>query len=55
MVLKKLKNQAEEFLGMPVREAVITVPAYFTDRQRRATREAGEAHSYTAYARNRPN
>ena len=42
LVLKSLKEDAERFLGQPVEEAVITVPAYFNDRQRRATRLAGE-------------
>ena len=41
MVLQKLKKSAEDFLGESVSEAVITVPAYFTDRQRQATRDAG--------------
>jgi molecular chaperone DnaK len=41
MVLQKLKQAAEDFLGEPVTEAVITVPAYFSDRQRQATRDAG--------------
>ena len=41
MVLQKLKKSAEDFLGEKVTEAVITVPAYFTDRQRQATRDAG--------------
>ena len=41
MVLQKLRRSAEEFLGEAVSEAVITVPAYFTDRQRQATRDAG--------------
>jgi molecular chaperone DnaK len=41
MVLQKLKKAAEDFLGETVTEAVITVPAYFTDRQRQATRDAG--------------
>ncbi len=41
MVLQKLKKSAEDFLGESVTEAVITVPAYFTDRQRQATRDAG--------------
>jgi molecular chaperone DnaK len=41
MVLQKLKRAAEDYLGAPVTEAVITVPAYFTDRQRQATRDAG--------------
>jgi molecular chaperone HscC len=42
LVLRSLKEDAEAFLGEQVREAVITVPAYFNDRQRRATRRAGE-------------
>ena len=41
MVLLELKEVAEEYLGEPVSKAVITVPAYFNDRQRQATREAG--------------
>ncbi|MBO87645.1 MAG: molecular chaperone DnaK [Deltaproteobacteria bacterium] len=41
MVLQKLKRSAEDFLGETITEAVITVPAYFTDRQRQATRDAG--------------
>jgi molecular chaperone HscC len=42
MVLRSLKADAEAFLGEPVTEAVITVPAYFNDKQRKATRRAGE-------------
>ena len=42
MVLRKMKATAEDYLGHPVEEAVITVPAYFTESQRRATKEAGE-------------
>ena len=42
LVLKSLKADAEAFLGEPVKEAVITVPAYFSDAQRKATRIAGE-------------
>jgi molecular chaperone HscC len=42
LVLRSLREDAEAFLGQPVREAVITVPAYFNDKQRRATRRAGE-------------
>ncbi len=42
MVLQKMKKTAEDFLGQPVKEAVITVPAYFNDSQRQATKEAGE-------------
>ena len=41
MVLQKLKTDAESYLGQPVTEAVITVPAYFTDAQRQATKDAG--------------
>jgi molecular chaperone DnaK len=41
MVLQKLKKQAEAYLGQPVTEAVITVPAYFNDAQRQATKDAG--------------
>src|SRR3972149_2735700 len=41
-ILRELKRRAELALGHPVRRAVITVPAYFTDAQRRATRDAGE-------------
>jgi len=42
MVLQKMKKTAEDYLGQPVSEAVITVPAYFNDAQRQATKEAGE-------------
>lgn len=42
LVLRSLKEDAEVFLGQPVEEAVISVPAYFNDQQRRATRQAGE-------------
>lgn len=42
LVLRSLKEDAEAFLGQPVEEAVISVPAYFNDQQRRATRLAGE-------------
>ena len=42
MILQKLKRDAEAYLGRPVQEAVITVPAYFEDAQRQATKEAGE-------------
>ena len=41
MILKKLKDDAEKYLGEPVTEAVITVPAYFNDSQRQATKNAG--------------
>ena len=42
MVLQKMKKTAEDYLGQEVTEAVITVPAYFSDSQRQATKEAGE-------------
>ena len=41
MTLQKMKATAEEFLGQEVTEAVITVPAYFNDAERQATKEAG--------------
>ena len=41
MILRQLKSDAEAYLGEPVTEAVITVPAYFTDAQRQATKDAG--------------
>ncbi len=41
MVLQKMKQTAEDYLGTTVTEAVITVPAYFNDAQRQATKEAG--------------
>ncbi len=41
MILRKLKEDAESYLGEPVKEAVITVPAYFNDAQRQATKDAG--------------
>ncbi len=41
-ILKRLKSMAEEFLGEAIEQAVITVPAYFTDKQRQATKDAGE-------------
>ena len=42
MILQKLKADAESYIGAPVTEAVITVPAYFTDSQRQATKDAGK-------------
>ncbi len=42
MILQKLKSDAEKYLGTPVTEAVITVPAYFSDAQRQATKDAGK-------------
>ena len=41
-VLAKMKADAEEYLGQPIKKAVITVPAYFSDSQRQATKDAGE-------------
>ena len=41
MILTKLKQDAEAYIGEPVTQAVITVPAYFTDAQRQATKDAG--------------
>ena len=41
MVLSKMKETAEDYLGEPVKAAVITVPAYFNDSQRKATQDAG--------------
>ena len=42
MILQKMKKTAEDYLGTTVTEAVVTVPAYFNDAQRQATKEAGE-------------
>ena len=42
MILQKLKGDAEAYLGESVTSAVITVPAYFTDAQRQATKDAGK-------------
>lgn len=47
MVLQKMKQTAEDYLGQKVTEAVITVPAYFNDSQRQATKEAGEIAGLT--------
>ncbi|MBC7566047.1 MAG: molecular chaperone DnaK [Pedobacter sp.] len=47
MILQKMKKTAEDFLGHEVTEAVITVPAYFNDAQRQATKEAGEIAGLT--------
>src|SRR6185436_20911301 len=46
-ILRKLKSDAEKSLGRPVSRAVITVPAYFNDAQRGATRHAGEMAGFT--------
>ncbi len=42
MILQKMKSTAEDYLGVPITEAVITVPAYFNDAERQATKEAGQ-------------
>ena len=42
MILTKMKDVAETYLGKPVKHAVVTVPAYFTDAQRQATKDSGE-------------
>jgi molecular chaperone DnaK len=47
MILQKMKQTAEDYLGVEVTEAVITVPAYFNDAQRQATKEAGEIAGLT--------
>ena len=47
IILQKLKTDAEAYLGQPVTEAVITVPAYFTDSQRQATKDAGQIAGLT--------
>lgn len=47
MILQKMKKTAEDFLGHEVKEAVVTVPAYFNDAQRQATKEAGEIAGLT--------
>ncbi len=47
MILQKMKKTAEDFLGTTVTEAVVTVPAYFNDSQRQATKEAGEIAGLT--------
>ena len=47
MILQKLKTDAEAYLGQPVTEAVITVPAYFTDSQRQATKDAAQIAGLT--------
>jgi molecular chaperone DnaK len=47
MILQKMKKTAEDYLGYEVKEAVITVPAYFNDAQRQATKEAGEIAGLT--------
>ena len=51
MILQKLKTDAEAYLGEKVTEAVITVPAYFTDAQRQATKDAGKIAGQAHYQR----
>ena len=41
MILTKMKDTAEAYLGYPIKHAVVTVPAYFNDAQRQATKDAG--------------
>ena len=48
LILRALKEDAEAALGQPVTEAIITVPAYFSDAQRKATRAAGQLATYSA-------
>jgi molecular chaperone DnaK len=47
IILQKMKKTAEDYLGQEISEAVITVPAYFNDAQRQATKEAGEIAGLT--------
>ncbi len=49
MILQKLKSDAQDYLGEPVTDAVITVPAYFTDAQRQATKDAGKIAGLTVH------
>ena len=49
MVLTKMKETAEAYLGEKVTDAVVTVPAYFNDSQRQATKDAGELAATTQY------
>ena len=42
MILQKLRSDAEAYLGEEIKQAVITVPAYFNDSQRQATKDAGD-------------
>ena len=54
MILTKMKETAEAYLGKPVKHAVITVPAYFNDAQRQATKDAGGAPGLCRQQRLRP-
>ena len=54
MVLQKLKADAEKQLGAPITQAVITVPAYFNDAQRQATKDAGKIAGASSTSRRRP-
>ena len=49
MVLEKMKETAEAYLGQKVYEAVITVPAYFNDSQRQATKDAGTIAGFVSW------
>lgn len=53
MILIKMKDTAEAFLGKTIKNAVVTVPAYFNDAQRQATKDAGEAARQLAHASTR--
>ena len=50
MILVKMKETAEAYLGKTIKNAVVTVPAYFNDAQRQATKDAGKWHSCTTAA-----
>jgi molecular chaperone DnaK len=54
MILAKLKLDAEAYLGEPVKQAVITVPAYFNDSQRQATKDAGKIAGLEVFISSRP-
>lgn len=48
MILTKMKDTAEAYLGKSIKNAVVTVPAYFNDAQRQATKDAGEPTDFKA-------
>ena len=50
MILTKMKDTAEAFLGKTIKNAVVTVPAYFNDAQRQATKDAGKPTQHPAHA-----
>ena len=54
MVLLKMKETAEAYLGTKINDAVVTVPAYFNDSQRQATKDAGAPSLYPTPPLNRP-